>query len=383
MDFTLPEEIEMLRKTVREFVEKRLLPISMQVEEEDKIPDEIVDEMKDMGFFGLPFPEEYDGVGMGELGYVVALEELGAANAAFGNLIGAHTGIAGMSIYLDGTPEQKQKYIPPMARGEMIGAFALTEPNAGSDAAAIETTARREGDKYILNGSKMWITNGPIANVIIVFAVTDKTLGARGGISAFIVENTFPGYRVGKVDKKMGLHGSYTSELIFEDCVVPAENLLGKPGLGFVTAMKALDMGRIGLAAGAVGAAQKALEMSIQWANQRVQFGKPIGEQQAIQWMLAEMATEIHAARLMTYHAAYKADRGERVSREAAMVKMFASEMACRVVDKAVQIHGGTGYMAEHPVERMYRDARILKIYEGTNEIQRLVIARDLLKAGK
>ncbi|MCL6450158.1 MAG: acyl-CoA dehydrogenase family protein [Acetobacteraceae bacterium] len=373
----------MLRRTVREYVRDRLQPLCRRVEEEDEIPPEIVKEMADLGFFGLPFPEEYQGAGLGELGYAVAMEELGAVNAAYGNLIGAHTGIAATSIYLDGTEEQKQRYLVPMCRGEKIGAFALTEPNAGSDAAAIETTARRRGGAYLLNGSKIWITNGNVAQVLVVFAVTDRSLGPRGGISAFIVESGFPGFRVGKVDEKMGLRGSHTAELIFEDCEVPAENLLGEPGLGFVTAMKALDIGRIGLAAGAVGAAQHALELSVQWANQRVQFGKPIGELQAIQWMLADMATEIHAGRWMTYHAAWKADSGLPITREAAMVKLFCSEMANRVIDLAVQIHGGTGYMKEFGIERMYRDARILKIYEGTNEIQRLVIARELLRAGR
>lgn len=383
MDFTIPEDLEMLRRTVRDFTRERLWPIAKKVEDEDEIPAAVIKEMAELGFFGLPFPEEYDGVGVGELGYCLAMEELGAVNAAFGNLIGAHTGIGAMSIYLGGTEEQKRVYLPPLCRGEKIAAFALTEPNAGSDAAAIQTTARREGDKYILNGSKIWITNGSIADVIIVYAVTDKNLGAKGGVTAFIVEKGFPGFRVGKIDEKMGLRGSHTAELIFEDCEVPAENALGQIGLGFIVAMQVLDCGRIGLAAGAVGGAQRLLEMSIEWANQRVQFGKPIAEQQAIQWMLAEMATEIHAARLMTYHAAWKLDQGQRVSREAAMVKLYASEMACGVADKAVQIHGGIGYMKEHSIERAYRDTRILKIYEGTNEIQRLVIARDLLKAGK
>jgi len=383
VDFTMPPEVEMLRRTVRDYARERLAPLCQKVEEDDEIPPGIVQEMAELGFFGLPFPEEYDGVGMGELGYAVAMEELGAVNAAYGNLIGAHTGIAAMSVHLDGTPEQKEKYLRPMCRGESIGAFALTEANAGSDAAAIETTARRQGDTYILNGSKIWITNGTVAGTIIAFGVTDKSLGARGGISAFIVEKGFPGFKVGKIDAKMGLRGSHTAELIFEDCQVPAANVLGQPGLGFLTAMKALDMGRIGLAAGAVGAAQYALELSCKWANQRVQFGKPIGELQAVQWMLADMATQIEATRWMTYHAAWKADQKQPVTREAAMVKLYASEMANHVVDLAVQVHGGTGYMKEFGIERMYRDARILKIYEGTNEIQRLVIARELLRAWK
>ena len=383
MDFSIPSELEMLRRMVRDYVNDRLAPIADQVEREDRIPDDVVDEMREMGFFGLPFPEEYGGAGAGELGYVLALEELGAVNAAYGNLIGAHTGIGAMSIYLGGTKAQKERYMPLLCSGEKIAAFALTEPNAGSDAAAIQTTAVRKGDRYLLNGQKIWITNGDVAGVIVVYAVTDKNLGAKGGVTGFIVEKEFPGFKVGKIDEKMGLRGSHTAELFFDDCEVPAENVLGEVGMGFITAMKALDCGRIGLAGGAVGGAQKLLEMSIQWAKQRVQFGKPIGEQQAVQWMLSEMATLIHAARLMTYHAAWKLDQGQKVSREAAMVKLHASEAACKVADLAVQVHGGMGYMREYPVERAYRDTRILKIYEGTNEIQKLVIARELLKAGK
>lgn len=383
LDFNLPQELEILRKMVRDFVNDRLQPISEKVEEEDEIPPEIIREMAELGFFGLPFPEEYGGGGMGELGMAVLLEELGATSAAFSNVLAPHVELAGMSILFGGTEEQKKKYLPPMCAGEKIACFALTEPNAGSDAANLATRAERRGDRYIINGSKIWITNGNIADIIIVYALTDPALRARGGITAFIVEKDFPGFKVGKVDRKMGLRGSHTAELIFENMEVPAENVLGEVGMGFITAMKALDMGRIGLAAGAVGATQKLLEMSIQWANTRVQFGRPIAENQAIQWMLVDMAIGAHAGRLMTYHAAWKADQGLRVSREAAMVKTFCSELANRAADLAVQIHGGIGYMKEYPLERAYRDARILKIYEGTNEIQRLVIARDLLKAGK
>lgn len=383
MDFELPQELEILRKMVRDFVNDRLQPISEKVEEEDEIPPEIVREMAELGFFGLPFPEEYGGGGLGELGMCVALEELGATNAGFSNLVAPHVELACMAIYLGGTEEQKRKYLPPMCAGEKIGCFALTEPNAGSDAANLSTRAERHGDKYVLNGNKIWITNGNIADVAVVFALTDADKRAKGGITAFIVEKGFPGFRVGKVDRKMGLRGSHTAELIFENCEVPAENVLGEVGTGFLIAMKTLDVGRVGLAAGAVGAAQKLMEMSIQWANTRVQFGRPIGENQAIQWMLTDMAIGIHAGRLMTYHAAWKLDRGLRASREAAMAKTFCSELANRVADMAIQIHGGIGYMKEYPLERAYRDARILKIYEGTNEVQRMVIARDLLKAGR
>ncbi|HHY94696.1 MAG TPA: acyl-CoA dehydrogenase [Firmicutes bacterium] len=383
MDFSLPQELEILRKMVRDFVNDRLQPISEKVEEEDEIPPEVVQEMAELGFFGLPFPEEYGGGGLGELGMCVALEELGATNAAFSNLIAPHVELAGMSILLGGTEEQKRKYLPPMCAGEKIACFGLTEANAGSDAANLATRAERRGDKYIINGSKIWITNGNIADIIVAFALTDPSLRARGGITAFIVEKDFPGFKVGKIDRKMGLRGSHTAELIFQDCEVPVENVLGEVGMGFITAMKALDMGRVGLAAGAVGAAEKLLEMSIQWANTRVQFGRPIGENQAIQWMLVDMAVDIYAGRLMTYNAAWKIDQGLRSSREAAMAKTFCSELANKAADLAIQIHGGIGYMKEYSLERAYRDARILKIYEGTNEIQRVVIARDLLKAGK
>jgi acyl-CoA dehydrogenase len=383
MDFSIPQEYEILRKMVRDYVVERLDPISLKVEEEDEIPAEIIREMGELGFFGLPFPEEYGGGGVGKLGYALFLEELGAASACFSNLVAPHVGLAASSIMIGGTEGQKRQYLPSMCAGERIGCFALTEPNAGSDAGNLETTAVKKGDRWIINGSKNWITNGPISDIIICYALTDRNLRARGGITAFIVEKGFPGYKVGAIDVKMGLRGSHTCQLHFEDCEVPAENVLGEVGMGFLVAMQVLDGGRIGLAAGAVGGAQRLLELSIQWANTRIQFGQPIGNNQAIQWLLADMAMEIQAARMMTYHAAWKYEQGMRVSREAAMVKAYASEMACRVADRAVQVHGGIGYMREYPIERAYRDTRILKIYEGTNEIQRLIIARDLLKVGR
>ena len=382
MNFDLPEELELLRTTVRDFVTGRLQPIEQQVENEDKIPDAVMKEMAQLGFFGLPFPEEYGGAGAGDLGYCVALEEFGRTSAAFSNLIGAHTSIGSMSIYLGGTAEQKQRYLPDLAAGRKIAAFSLTEPSSGSDAASIQTSARKQGDKWILNGTKIWVTNGPIADVVVVYAANDRALGPRGGISAFIVEKGFPGFRVGKVDEKMGLRGSYTGELIFEDCQVPEENVLGGTiGSGFKTALGALDIGRISLAAGAVGSSQHLLELAIAHAKRRVQFGKPIAVNQAIQWMLADSAVEIHAARLMVYDAAAKLDAGKRASSEAAMVKVYASEMAGRVVDRVLQIHGGMGYMKDSPVERAYRDTRILRIYEGTSEVQRMIIAEELLKS--
>ena len=381
MNFDVPEELQLLGKTVRAFVEERLRPIEKQVEDEDKIPDAVMKEMAALGFFGLPIPEEYGGVGAGDLGYCIALEQFGRTSAAFSNVIGAHTSIGSMSILLGGTDDQKRRYLPDLAAGRKIAAFSLTEPSSGSDAASIQTTAAKRGEHWILNGTKIWVTNGPIADVVVVYAASDRSKGARGGISAFIVEKGFPGFRVGKVDEKMGLRGSYTAELIFEDCEVPEANVLGgQIGSGFRTALGALDVGRISLAAGAVGSSQHLLESAIEHSKRRTQFGKPIAANQAIQWMLADSAVEIHAARLMVYDAAWKLDSGKRASLEAAMVKVYASEMAGRVVDRVLQIHGGMGYMKESPVERAYRDARILRIYEGTSEVQRMIIAEELLK---
>jgi acyl-CoA dehydrogenase len=380
MDFDIPDELQLLARTVRDFVETRLHPIEQQIEERDEIPDEIVREMAALGFFGLPFPAEYGGAGAGDLGYCLALEQFGRTSAAFSNLIGAHTSIGSMSIYLGGTDEQKRRYLPDLTAGRKLAAFSLTEPSSGSDAASIQTTARKDGGRWLLNGTKIWVTNGPIADVVVVYAANDRAKGARGGITAFIVERQFKGFRVGKIDEKMGLRGSKTGELIFEDCEVPEGNVLGgEVGTGFRTALGALDIGRVSLAAGAVGTAQFLLELGIAHAKRRKQFGQPIAANQAIQWMLADSAVEIHAARLMVYDAAAKLDRGVRASREAAMVKLYASELANRVADRVLQIHGGMGYMKDSPVERAYRDVRILRIYEGTSEVQRLIVAEDLL----
>jgi acyl-CoA dehydrogenase len=381
MDFDIPDELQLVARTVRDFVETRLVPIEKEVEDSDEIPDGIVREMAALGFFGLPFPEEYGGAGAGDLGYCLALEQFGRTSAAFSNLIGAHTSIGSMSIYLGGTDEQKRRYLPDLTAGRKIAAFSLTEPSSGSDAASIQTTARKTGGRWALNGTKIWVTNGPIADVVVVYAANDRVKGARGGITAFIVESDFKGFRVGKVDEKMGLRGSKTGELIFEDCEVPEENVLGEVGAGFRTALGALDIGRVSLSAGAVGTSQHLLELGIAHAKRRKQFGQPIAANQAIQWMLADSAVEIHAARLMVYDAAAKLDRGMRVSREAAMVKVYASELANRVADRVLQIHGGMGYMKDSPVERAYRDARILRIYEGTSEVQRMIIAEELLRA--
>ncbi|MBC7357313.1 MAG: acyl-CoA dehydrogenase family protein [Desulfacinum sp.] len=384
MDFTIPENLRMMQETVRRFVERDLEPISRQVEDEDRIPEETVQKMRDLGLFGLAIPEEYGGLGLGVLGECLVYQELSKTNACFRSRIGTNNGIGSQGIVIDGTEEQKQKYLPKLASGEWTACFALTEPEAGSDAAAIRTRAELKGDHWVLNGKKHFITNGDIADVATVFAVTDPQKRARGGITAFIVERTFPGYSVGIIERKMGLRGNHTAELVFEDCIVPRENVIGGEamvGQGFKTAMKVLDKGRLTMGASAVGTAEKLLELSIDYAKQRVQFGKPIAEFQAIQFMLADMATQIYAARNMLYHAAWLRDqRGTAVVREASMVKLFCTEMVNRVADMAVQIHGGMGYMKDYPIERFYRDVRLTRIYEGTSEIQRLVIARELLK---
>ena len=380
LNFELPEDLKLLKRSIREFVEKELWPLTNHLEEHDEIPQAAIDKMKEMGLFGLPFSEEYGGAGLGELGYCVALEELGRANSAFSNLIGAHCSIGVMALYLDGSKELKSKYMERLCAGEKLGCFALSEPNAGSDAANIQTNARRDGDTFVLNGVKHFITNGDIADFATVFAVTDKSLGARGGITAFWVDLNQPGVTRGPNDKKMGLYGSHTCELIFQDAKVPADHVIGQVGMGFITAMKTLDMGRLSLGAGCVGGSQILLEKAIAHAKERVQFGKPIAKQQAVQFMIADIATKIFAARNMVYHGAWKADRGERFSIEAAMVKRYCSDMAIWVVDRVLQIHGGMGFMKETGIERAYRDARILAIYEGTNEIQRMIIAEELLK---
>jgi acyl-CoA dehydrogenase len=380
LNFDLPEDLKLLKRSIREFVEKELWPLSNHLEEHDEIPQAAIDKMKEMGLFGLPFSEEYGGAGVGELGYCVALEELGRANSAFSNLIGAHCSIGVMALYLDGSKELKSKYMEQLCAGEKIGCFALSEPAAGSDAANIQTAAKRDGDAFVLNGVKHFITNGDIADFATVFAVTDKSLGARGGITAFWVDLNQKGVTRGPKDRKMGLYGSHTCELIFQDARVPADHVIGQVGMGFITAMKTLDMGRLSLGAGCVGGSQILLEKAIAHAKERVQFGKPIAKQQAVQFMIADIATKIFAARNMVYHGAWKADRGERFSIEAAMVKRYCSDMAIWVVDRVLQIHGGMGFMKETGIERAYRDARILAIYEGTNEIQRMIIAEELLK---
>ncbi len=382
MDFTFTPEQQMLREMVKKFTEKEVRPLAKKIDQEAKVPMELWKKAAELGLMGIAFPENYGGAGAGEMGYCIMLEELAQGDASFTVMLGAHISIGAMSIYLDGTEEQKQKYLTKMCSGEYIAAFALTEANAGSDAANIETNAALKGDEYILNGTKFYITNGGIADVVIVFAVTDKSLGAHGGVTAFIVETKTPGFKVGKELDKMGIRGSNTVELIFENVRIPKANIIGKVGEGFKTAMKALDRGRLSLSAGCLGGTKRALELSLNHAKQRIQFGKPIAEHQAIQWMIADTTADIFAMESMVYRAAWAHDQGMRITRESAIVKMYCSEALDRAVDRGVQIHGGMGFIRECDIERAYRDARINRIFEGTNEIQRLVIARDVLTKG-
>jgi acyl-CoA dehydrogenase len=379
MDFSIPEDLQLLKSTVRDYVRDRLQPLAMTIEREEKVPEDVLAEMKELGFFGLPFPEEYGGLGAGELGYCLAMEELGHANAAISNIIGGHSSLCSMAIYRDGSDDLKARYLPDLCAGRKLGAFGLTEPNAGSDAAHIQVAARPDSGGYRLSGTKMWVTNGPIADVITTFAVTDRDQGSKG-ITAFAVDTHQDGVRVGKIDEKMGLHGSLTSEIVFDDAFVPSENVIGEEGKGFRTAMKTLDAARIALGASCIGQAQAMLDRAVAWAGQRQQFGRAIGTNQAIQWMIADSEVEIHAGRMMVYNGAWKVDTGQRASHEAAIIKVYCSEMANRVADRCVQVHGGMGYMRELDVERFYRDARILRIYEGTSEVQRMIIAGDLLE---
>ncbi|MBK5480892.1 acyl-CoA dehydrogenase family protein [Peribacillus sp. TH16] len=380
MTITLNKEMVQMKNMIRNFVEKEVEPYAQQIEEEDAIPQHLVEKSKELGLFGISIPEQYGGIGLNAVEKATVLEQLGRTHNGFVSLISAHTGIGSTGLVKLASEHLKNKYLPEMAAGNKIAAFALSEPGAGSDATNLATSAVKKGDYWVMNGTKHFITNGPIADVYTVFALTDKEKGAKGGITAFLIERDFPGLTVGKKDKKMGLRGSYTSQVIFEDCIIPEENVIGEVGMGYMSALKILGEGRVGLAARAVGSCGKLIELSAKYAKERIQFGKPIADNQAIQWMLADMATETEAARALTMMAAQKIDEGKKVIKEASMAKLFASDVFNRVADKAVQIHGGMGYMAEYPVERFYRDARITKIYEGTNEIQRLIIARNILE---
>lgn len=380
MDFSISDEIRDMKRTLRDFVDNEVEALSMIIEEEDSIPRHLIDKAMEMGLFGMSIPEQYGGLGLSMLDRCLLLEELGRANMSFTTYIGAHIGIGSTGIVEMASEKTRQKYLPAMASGEKLAAFALTEPDAGSDASGMKTTAVLKGDRWVLNGMKHFITNAPEADIFTVIAVTDRSKGTRGGYTAFVVEKSFPGFSIGTIEKKMGLRGSHTSEVIFEDCEVPAENVLGEVGRGYAGALRILSKGRVALGARCVGACDKLLELCARYAQQRVQFGKPIADFQAIQWMLAEMATDTEAARALTYKVAWLVDQGLPVVKEGPMVKLFASEALARVADKAVQIYGGMGYMKEFPVERFYRDARITRLYEGTNEIQKMVIAGRLLK---
>jgi len=378
MDFALTEEQQMIRKMVRDFAEKEIAPIAQETDKKAEFPWELIHKMARLGLLGLPIPEEYGGAGADNVSFAIALEEIARACGSTAITLDAHTSLASEPIYLFGSEAQKRKYLVPLARGEKLGAFGLTEPEAGSDAGATKTRAVLDGDEWVINGQKILITNGSIAGVVVVTAVTDPEKGTRG-ISSFIVEKGTPGFRPGRDEEKMGLKGSVTSELFFEDCRVPKENLLGQEGQGFKQFLITLDAGRIAIAAMALGLAQGAFEKAVAYSRERVQFGQPIAKFQAIQWMIADMATEIDAARLLVYRAAWLKDKGVRFTREAAMAKLYASETAERACYKALQIHGGYGYTKEYDVERMYRDQRLCAIGEGTSEIQRLVIARQVL----
>ena len=378
MDPELPEELRLLRTSVRRFVEDRLEPWSKEIEDGDHIAREVIDEMAHAGLFGVAFPEEYGGTGLGMLGYCVAVEQLARTNAALWNVVGGSAGLCGTAIHIGGPDVLRRRYLPDLTSARRIGAYALSEPNAGSDAGSLRTTARRDGARYVLDGAKTFITNAPIADVFVVFATVDRQAGNKG-ITAFAVERATPGLDVGPDDAKMGLHGSRTAQVFFHEAVVDADQRIGDEGRGFAVALATLDHGRLGLAAHAVGSAQRLLEAGVAHARDRQQFGRPIGSNQAIQWPLADAATELHAARLMLYDAASRLDRGERVTQRAAMVKLFATELLGRVADAVVQIHGGMGYMRHLWIERAYRDARIYRIYEGTSEVQRMVIAGALL----
>ncbi len=379
MDFKPTKTQVMVRKMVREFAEHELAPVAAEFNEKAEFPWPVIKKMAKLNLMGMPIPKEYGGGGVDSISYMIGVEEISRVCGATGVIMAVHTSVGTYPIYQFGTEEQKQKFLVPLAKGEQIGAFAITEPEAGSDVAAGKTTAVKDGDEWILNGTKIFITNGGVAGSVIVMAATDPSKGHRG-LTTFIVEKGTEGFTLGSLEKTMGINASDTSELVFENCRLPAENMLGNVGDGFKIAMMALDGGRIGIGAQALGIAQASMDESIKYSKEREQFGRPIAKFQAIQWMIADMATEIDAARYLIYRAAYLKDRVKKFSKEAAMAKMYASETARRASIKAIQIHGGYGYTKDYPVERFFRDAKITEIYEGTNEIHRIVIASELLK---
>ena len=379
MEFTFAKEYDVCRSMFREFAQNEVKPLAEEVDEEERFPLETVKKMAACGMMGIPIPKEYGGEGADTLTYITAVEELSKVCGTTGVILSAHTSLCAVPILEYGTEEQKRKYLIPLAKGEKIGAFALTEPNAGTDAAAQQTIAEDCGDYYLINGSKIFITNAGYADIFIIMAMTDKKAGTRG-ISAFILEKGMPGFTIGKHEKKMGIRGSSTCELIFEDVKVPKENMLGKIGKGFGLAMKTLDGGRIGIAAQALGLAQGALDATISYTMERKQFGRAIAKFQNTQFQIADMHCKTEAARNLVYKAAWKKDQKEAYSLDAAMAKLFAAEVAMEVTTKAVQLHGGYGYTREYSVERMMRDAKITEIYEGTSEVQKMVIAGSILR---
>ncbi|EMI11328.1 acyl-CoA dehydrogenase [Anoxybacillus salavatliensis] len=379
MNLHFTEEQQMMRQMVREFAANEIAPFVERMER-GEFPRPILEKMAELGLMGITVPEQYGGAGMDFTSYIIAIHEISKVSATVGVILSVHTSVGTNPILYFGTEEQKQKYVPKLARGEYLGAFCLTEPGSGSDAASLKTTAVRDGDHYVLNGSKVFITNGGEADTYIVFARTNLEEKGSKGVSAFIVEKQTPGLVIGKDEKKMGLHGSRTVQLSFEDMRVPAENLLGQEGDGFKIAMANLDSGRIGIAAQSLGIAEAALEHATSYAKERIQFGKPIAEQQGIAFKLADMATNVEAAKLLVYHAAFLRSNGMPCGKEASMAKLFASKTAMENAIEAVQIFGGNGYTEDYPVERLFRDAKVCEIYEGTSEIQRLVISKHLLK---
>lgn len=373
---TLTQLIDMVNRFVRE----RLMPAEQDVAEHYRIPDEIVQEMKALGLFGMTIPEEYGGLGLSMEEEIHVAMTLGRTSPAFRSILGTNNGIGSAAIVFDGTEEQKQRFLPKYASGEWVGCFCLTEPDVGSDAGALKTTARRDGDHYVLNGTKRYITNGPVADTFNVMARSNPDIKGARGISAFIVEKGTPGITLGPVDRKMGQAGSLTCDVIFEDCRVPAANLIGREGEGFITAMKVLDRGRLHIAGVSVGVSERLIDDALAFAMSRKQFGVAIAEHQLIQAMLADSKTESYAARCMVLETARLRDEGKNVSTESAACKLFATEMVGRVADRAVQIHGGAGYMSEYAVERFYRDVRLFRLYEGTSQIQQLIIARNMIR---
>ena len=374
MNFTFSEDLLMLKGLAREFTNREIKPLAQRIDEEESIPESLIKKIAEVGFFGTSFPEKYGGGGFGKVGYCVMMEEIARGCSSTATMIGAHQSIGTNAIYIGGSEELKEKYLPRLCSGEMIASFALTEPEAGSDTFNLKTEAKRIGDKWILNGSKIWITNAGIANLISVFARTDK------GITGFAVEANSPGITIGPPEKKLGIKGSTTNSITFENVEVPDENMIGREGRGFIIAMNTIIGGRLTIGACCLGASRELLEISTNYAKQRKQFGEPISKLQAIQFMLAEMATKIYPMDSIVYRCAYDYDQGKDVSVDAAIVKLYASEAMTEVADKALQVHGGMGFSRELPMERYYRDARILRIFEGTTEIQKMIIGRHVIK---